>query len=562
MKHTRLVSVATLVLAAAVVVPSCRSGADAEPPSDRPTGAAAIAPRLFEGTGDYVRPYACASDEARRYADQGLRFLYGFLHAEAVRSFEEAARQDPTCAFAWWGLAYAHGPHINRQQMDDDAARRAHDAADRAVALSAGKDDAVAALARAVRVRYAYPRPEDRRALDVAFADAMRVARRAHPQDPDVACVFAEALMNLRPWDLYDGDGVPRPETPEVVATLEAALVLRPDHPGANHAYIHAVEASTAPERGVAASDRLRGAAPAVGHLVHMPAHIDMRVGRYGDAVRANQDAIKADLAYVGRVGRGGFNDFYRAHNYHFLVWAAMFDGRSEVAFAAADELARELPPEAVRALPEYLEAFVATKIHALVRFGRWEEVLAAPPFPEDFPSAEATRRYARGVALAALGRPAAAAEEIPHFDAAKARVPEAFVAGNNPTKTVLAVAADVLRGEVAFRAGRRDEAFAALRAAVAKDDALKYDEPWGWPMPARHALGALLAEDLRFDEALKVYDADLRRHPENGWSLHGLAECRRARGDAAGADDAAARFARAWSRADVTLRGSCFCRR
>jgi tetratricopeptide (TPR) repeat protein len=511
--------------------------------------------------GAYHRPVTTRSAEAQRWFDRGLVHCYAFDHAEAIRSFERAAEADPTCAMAHWGQAFAHGPHINNPFMDEASARAAYDAAQRAIALREHASDVERALIDAVAARYAWPAPENRSELDRAFADAMRAAYRAHPGDPDVAAITAESLMDLRPWDLYSKEGEPRPETPEIVSVLERLLASHPDHPAANHYWIHVMETSPTPARAIAAADRLRELVPDAAHLVHMPSHIDVLVGEYERAIRANERAVAADERRAKRTGIEGFYVFYAAHNAHMLAYAAMFAGRSEQAIGAARRVVALMTPEVVREAPDFFDAFVATPLHVLIRFGQWNDVLAEPEPPEDHSAARAFRLYARAVALSALGRVDEAERERELFARASAAVPESRYLGNNTARDVLAVARAMLDGEIAYRKGDHARAFASLREAVALDDGLRYDKPWGWMQPVRHALGALLLEQGRVAEAEAVYREDLARHPNNGWSLHGLAECLRKKGDAAAASEAERAFAAAWRGADVELAGSCFCR-
>jgi tetratricopeptide (TPR) repeat protein len=383
-----------------------------------------------------------------------------------------------------------------------------------------------------------------------------------HGGNPHVAALYAESLMNLRPWDLWQKDGSPQPGTDEVLAVLERLLAAHPEHPQANHLYIHAVEASPQPSRAVPCAERLVDCAPASGHLVHMPSHIFLRAGRYEEAAEANRKGIAADLAIVRRTDRIGFYEVYRAHNYHFLVYAAMFVGRDDEAIAAAREMVAQLPMDVVQQMPEFLEAYLAVPYHALVRFGRWQQMLEEPAPPAWQRSAKAVWHYGRGIALAALSRVDEAKVEQAAFATALAAVPESWTLGNNPTRAVLAIGERFLAGEIEFRAGDRAAAFASLRAAVAAADALRYDEPWGWMMPPRHALGALLLEAGDVASAAEVYRADLVQHPNNGWALHGLAECERRLGDAIAQEATTRRFEQAWQHATVRIAASCFCRR
>ncbi len=516
---------------------------------------------LFDNLGHFHREISTRSDQAQRFFDQGLTLYFGFNHEEAIRAFEQASLLDPDCAMAPWGKALALGPNINNPAMDEAASLAAYEAIQRAVELTGNAATVERDLIEALAVRYALPPPEDRAALDAAYADAMRDVWRAHPQDADVGALFAESMMDLRPWDLWTADGQAQPGTEEITATLETVLALAPDHPGANHFFIHTVEASPEPGRGKAAADRLRGLIPGAGHLVHMPSHIDIRTGDYQAAVLANQRAIAADLAYVERVGRHGFYSLYRAHNYHFLAYAAMFEARREVAIDAAREMTQEVPIELVREMPEFLDGFLVAPIHVMVRFGLWQELLDEPAPAKDLPVSTAMWHYGRTVALSSLGRVDEAEREFAALEQAIAEVPESYFIGNNTAQVVLDVARPMAEGELEYRRGNFDRAFELLREAVRRDDGLRYDEPRGWMQPVRHSLGALLLEQGRVEEAESVYREDLRINPNNGWALLGLAEClhRSGRHEEAEATDALVRTA--WARADINPRVSCFCR-
>ena len=536
-----------------------------------PSGQGAVWPapqpaQLFPGLDGYHRPASIASGEARAYFDQGLLLTWGFNFPEAVRSFQRAAELDPGAALAPWGAALAAGPNINAPMMTEAQSRVAFDASRAALALVEAPGSRATpverALVRAQQVRYAWPPPEDRAELELAYAGAMREVHREHPDDPDVGALFAESLLDLTPWDYWLPDGTARDNALEAIDVLHGVLAIDPDHPLALHLWIHAIEASPHPERALPQADRLRDRVPGAGHLVHMPAHIDIRVGHYAQAAEANRRAIASDLAWVARSGRGSDYDGYRAHNYHFLVYASMFEGRSAEARDAADEMLRELPEDLVREQAVWAEGFLAAPLHVMVRFGRWEEILAVPEPPEWQVATRAVRHYARGLALASLGRVPEAQAERSAFADAFEQVPPDNLNGNNPMRTVLEVGRAMLDGEVLYRAGDVEGGLARLRDAVALDDALRYDEPWGWMQPARHALGALLLEQGRVEEAEQVYLADLERHRENGWALLGLVECCRRQGRGAEADAVQARLDAAWARADVRPAASCYCRR
>lgn len=512
-------------------------------------------------TGQFHRAVTTTSPEAQKWFDQGLVLCFAFDQEVARLSFKRAAEIDPKCAMAHWGYAYAYGPHINNPAMDDAASLRAHDSVLLAMALIDKVTPVERELIQALSKRYACPPPADRRELDVAYANAMREVWRAHPNDDDVGALFAESLMNLRPWDLWTADGHARPETPEVVSALETVLARQPDHPGATHYYIHAMEASPNPEKAVAASDRLRARVPGSSHLVHMPSHIDIRVGRYADAVSANARAVKADQKRIDRYGAGGFYAMYRAHNYHFLMWAAMFEGQSAVAMKAARDIVKQLPDDVVAGMPQFVEGFIGSPYHVMVRFGQWDAILREPEPKADLYGTRAMWHYARTLAFAAQYQVDDAIAERARFEAACPLVPASYMMGRNSVASILKVASEMVAGEVEYRRGNYSVAFNHLREAVRLDDALSYDEPWGWVQPVRHALGALLLEQGHSTEAERVYRRDLERHPNNGWSLHGLAECLRRTGRTSEALHYENLFAKAWARADIKLNASCFCR-
>ncbi len=543
MPSTRIALVLALCL---VILFACRTAPDGV--------------RLYEGFGNHHRAVSTDSPEAQRWFDQGLELLFGFNHDEAIRSFERAAKLDPDCAMAHWGVAYANGFHINNTEMSPEKSEAAYRAAERALACRAGATPLERGLVEAVAQRYAWPVPEDRAPLDEAYAAAMGKLWSAFPNDADVGALYAESLMDLQPWDLWTKDGEPKGRTDEIVAVLEAALAVSPLHPGANHFYIHAVEASPDPARAVAAADRLVDLVPGAGHLVHMPSHVYTRVGRYADAADTNERAIAADRAYFAVAPKPDFYSLYYVHNVHFLAYAAMMEGRAATALAAARRLATDVPPEFLRDYTSFADGLMATPLHVMLRFGMWDAILAEPE-PEDFRLlSRAIASYARGVALSALGRTAQARAELARFDERAALVPDDWVVGNNGSGEVLALSRAMLVGELAFREGALEEAFASFRAGVQLEDALVYDEPPGWMQPVRHAFGALLLASGRFAEAEAVYRADLERNPENGWSLLGLEQALTAQGETQGVDELRTRRAAAWKRADVQPTSSCFC--
>jgi len=514
---------------------------------------------LFDDLGTHHHAITTRVPAAQRYFDQGLRLVYAFNHEEAIRAFREAARLDPTCAMAWWGVALASGPNYNLP-LDPEREAAALDAVARGMALAEHASPRERQYLDAVAIRYGKGPGGDRKALDRAYAEAMKKVMQSDPNDLDAAVIYAEALMVLRPWDLWTLDGHPNPGTEEIVATLESVLTKAPDHPGANHYYIHAVEASRTPERGLDSARRVGTLMPGAGHLVHMPSHIYMRTGQWEDAAAANERAIAADRNYIEKYQPGGvYPMMYYPHNIHFLWSAASMQGRSRDAIGAARELGGAVQPEMMRSMP-MLEYYSPTLVYGLARFGRWEDILKEPAPGDEFVYATGMWRYARGLALVATGRPDEAAGELAKVvSAAEATPIDRIVADNQPARRQLELAAAILSGDIAARRGDEDAALRELRRAVVLEDALPYMEPPAWYFPVRQWLGAALLAAGRPDEAVAVYREDLRRNPDNGWSLFGLAKGLRARGDTRDAAATDRRFRTAWTRADVKLTASRF---
>jgi len=517
------------------------------------------APPLYDGLGGLTRKITTSSADAQRYFDQGLAFLYAFNHDEAIRSFGYAAQLDPGCAMAWWGVAYAHGPHINNPIVTEEHAQAAWAALTKARTAAVGASAVEKALVAALAKRYADPQPDDRAPLEQAYAAAMRDVWQAYPQDADVGALFAEALANLRPWDLWLPDGTPQPGTEDLVATLDAVLRVDPKHPLANHLLIHAVEASLHPERADRAADALRDLQPGLGHLTHMPSHVDVRRGRWQEAVVANTKAIAADRAYVARAPEPGFYRLYMAHNFHMLTYGAMMTGQSELALATISEMVDGIPLEFFANNP-FMDGFKAMPLEVMMRFGRWDQILAVPAFPDYVPISRALQHYARAVSYAAQNDLVNARKEAAAFAQAKARVPEEATFGNNTGADVLAVAEPFMQGEILYRSGEVDAGLAALRDAVAREDALRYDEPPSWIQPVRHAYGAALLQAGRFAEADAVFREDLARLPNNGWGLYGLMRALELQDKKAEAQEVERQFEAAWQDADVEIRSPCLC--
>ncbi len=515
---------------------------------------------LFDGLGDHHRPIGASVPLAQRYFDQGLTLAYAFNHDEAIRSFEQAARLDPDNPMPWWGVALCHGPHINNPLVPAPRAKAAWAALQTAQQRRDRATPTNRALLDALARRYADPQPADRQPLDQAYAEAMRAAHQAHPDDTDIATLYAEALMDLRPWDLWTKDGRSQPGTVEIIATLDYVLRKNPNHPGANHLYIHAVEASPTPARAIAAADRLRNLVPASGHLVHMPSHIDVLTGRWQLAADQNERAIEADRRYREIVPQQGFYRIYMLHNQHMLMFAAMMQGRYDVALRAARAAVAGVPESFLRDNTALADPYMMIVYDVQKRFGRWEELLSEAAPPDYLPITNAMWRFNRAVAFAALGRIAEAEAEQSRFRAAKERVPADAMMAINKAHAILAIAERMLVGEIAYRRADNTTAIAELRAAVRLEDELLYMEPPEWIQPMRHTLAAVLLSAGRIDEAEAVYREDLKRWPENGWSLYGLSRCLAQRGAAQEQADVERRFNHVWSGSDTPIHASCLC--
>ena len=537
--------------------------------------------------GGHERRVTTSSPLAQVWFGRGLLWAYGFNHEEAAACFERAIEADPDCALAHWGLAYALGPNYNKpwEAFDPDdlssSLARAFAAA-RAATRAPGAAPVERALAQALTARYPSAEPaEDLSAWNAGYADAMRGVYQAYPGDLDVATLFADALMNLTPWELWDqatGEPAAGSGAIEAKAVLDRALATEAGraHPGILHMYIHLMEMSARPEDALQAGDLLRDLAPDAGHLRHMPSHLDVLCGDYRGVVSANTAAIAADEKFLARRGSMNFYTLYRAHNYHFKIYGAMFLGQARTALDTADQLAEAIPEELLRVqtppMADWLESFVPMKMHVLIRFGRWDDIIAAPlpADPDLYCVTTAMMHYAKGVACAATGRIAEAEEHRTQLAAAIRRVPASRNLFNNTSDDILAIAAAMLDGELEYRKGNYDVAFGHLRRGIELDDGLPYDEPWGWMQPVRHAYGALLLEQDRVAEAEAVYRADLGldstlaracQHPGNVWSLHGYHECLTRLGKDEQAAIVGQQLKIAAAYADTPIGSSCFCR-
>ncbi|VVN67152.1 hypothetical protein [Pseudomonas fluorescens] len=543
--------------------------------------------------GTYSRAMTTGSPQAQRWFDRGLLWCYGYNHDEAIRCFRKAIEHDRDCAMAYWGIAYASGPNYNKrwdafiEQELKEAVAQARLATQAALAHIDSASPVEQGLIRALEQRYQANQATSLEQLfswNDAYAASMREVYRSFADDPDVAALFAEALIDRTPWLLWDlrsGQPAAGADTLEAVAVLEQALQRMErhgdtPHPGVLHMYDHTMEMSPHPERALRAGDVLRDLVPDAGHLRHMPSHIDVLCGDYRGAMITNSRAIQADGKYLEQEGPLNFYTLYRCHNYHFKLYSAMFLGQYRPALEAADQLQATIREELLRVeqppMADWLEGFVSMKVHVQIRFGKWQDILANP-LPNDqalYCVTTAMLHYARGVAHAACGHVAAAETEQQFFLDALTRVPASRYIFNNTCLDILAVAGAMLSGEIEYRKGNYDSAFAHLRQALSLDDNLPYDEPWGWMQPVRHALGALLLEQGRVEEALQAYRADLGLdhtlsraswHMDNVWSLHGYVECLKQLGRDEEAAAAQTRLDLAMARADVPIMASCFCR-
>ena len=540
--------------------------------------------------GAYIRAVTTKSPDTQLWFDRGLNWLFAFNHEEAMKCFGRALETDPGCAMAHWGIAYAAGPNYNLpwHRYDPGGKARAlgtaYDAMQNALKHASRATPVEQALIQALTARYPQRVAiEDQSGWDRAFTHEMRKVFGSFQNDLEVRCVFVDAIMVETPWQMWDittGGIAKDAGTAEAVELLESAFRDLPDawsHPGLLHLYVHLMEMSPFPQKALRAGDQLRDLVPDAGHLIHMPTHIDVLCGNYRDVVVYNQKAVEADRKFLAREGAMGVYTLYRTHNHHFVVYGAMFLGQYTPALKAAQEIIDTTPEALLRIasppMADFIEGYLSMKQHVLVRFGKWQEILdqELPKDQDLYCSTTAMMLYARGVAHSTLGNIADAEKARVAFRAAVARVPDTRRVHNNTMVSLLAIAEQMLSGELEYRRANYDVAFRHLRRAVELEDSLPYDEPWGWMQPSRHALGALLLEQGHAEEAEAVYRADLGfdgklsracQHPENVWSLHGLHECLVRRGDTLEAPMIKARLDLASARAEVVVRASCFCRR
>ncbi len=519
-----------------------------------------IAP-LLEGMGDLHFPISTNDTLAQRYFNQGLMLSYGFNHKEAERSFRQVAKLDPGNAMAWWGVALVQGPNINAAVMSPEAVSVAWEALQKALKLKENASPREQAYIEALAKRYVKEPVEDRSALDRAYAEAMGKVAKKYPGDLHAQVLYAEAMLDIHPWNYWKKNGEPQPWTSKILSVLESVLKVAPNHAGANHFYIHAMEASQTPEKALPSANRLRKMVPGAGHLVHMPAHIYIRIGKYHEGSLANQRAIKSDNAYITQCRRQGIYAIaYMPHNHHFLWATATLEGRKALSVKAALATSAMIDTSMMR-MPGMgtLQHYWVIPLYGYVRFGDWDEILSYPKPAEDLIYPLGVWHYARGLAFTSQGK----------FDKAKAELVELkIIAANdtlehvtiwdiNTTKQLMQIARRVLEGEMAAAQGNYSEAIGLLKEAVIIEDRLNYNEPADWFLPVRHNLGAVFLEANRPEAAESVYRKDLKVYPENGWALYGLYKSLKAQGKQTEAKKVKQQFEKAWKYADVELTAS-----
>ena len=521
-----------------------------------------IAPRL-QGLGNHTQLVSTNNPDSQYFFNQGLRLTYAFNHSEALRAFKEAIRLDPNNAMAYWGWALVLGPNLNLP-MVPAVNEQAFSAIQQALLLSADVSARERAYIEALATRYAPVAPNDRSSLDQDYANAMAEVHARFPEDLDAATLYAAALMNLSPWNYWEKNGAARPNTTQLLATLEQVINQDPDHPGALHYYIHAVEAAH-PRRGESAADALGHLMPSAGHMVHMPSHIYMRVGRYADSFSANKLASEADAGYISQCNAQGIYPLsYYPHNLHFMVWSAMFQGRAQVALEVAREVQSKVPKNREGNAFGAFETFWSQPMYVMVRFAQWQAVLDEPKPDSDMRFANGVWHYARGIALANSDKPTRARlrqaqRELDALTEARKQIPADYFIGFGSAPKLLTIAELVLQGDIASKRGQHDQAIAALSRAARLEDSLRYNEPPDWYFPTRHVLGALLLDAGYPDEAEAVYWQDLRKNPSNGFSLMGLQQALTAQGQSDGAERIRLQYQQAWRDADTQLTSSRF---
>ena len=508
---------------------------------------------LLNNLGNHHHQITTSVPKAQRYFDQGLILVFGFNHSEALRSFQQGTKLDPNCAMCYWGMALSLGPNINAS-MGKQSMPTAYQAIQKAQQLASKVSKVEQGYIQALSQRYSAQSVNDRQPLDLAYSQAMRKLSQQYPDDLDAATLFAESLMDIIPWSYWTEDGQPKPETTEVINTLESVLKRNPNHPGAIHYYIHAVEASSHPERAEAGADRLRDLVPGSGHLVHMPSHIYLRIGRYHDAAIANQKAMKADEAFLAdSQEKGIYSAQYYPHNIHFFWSSVSMEGRSSEAIAAARKLVAKVSPQKVKQMPG-VEIFLPTPYFSLVQFGKWDEALTEPKPPAELAYATAMWHYARGMAWAGKGNLDNTKTEQSSLQNLLSSQGNKIKAASFPAPSLVKIATHLLDAEIAKLSNQSSQGIAEYQAAIKIQDNLPYMEPPYWYYPVRQSLGAALLKLDRAEEAEAVYRKDLQQHPHNGQSLYGLAQSLQAQGKQKAADEVQQQFKQAWSNADIQL--------
>ena len=515
---------------------------------------------LFDDLGTFEYKITTNSELAQKYFNQGFVFAYGFNHEEAFRSFREAARLDTNCAMAYWGMAYVLGPNINLP-MDDAVVHSAYEAIQKAISLLDNETQEEKDLVIALSKRYSQDAVKDRTPFDQAYSDAMREVYNKYPDNLDVAILFAESVMDLHPWDYWNKDGSAQPWTHEITSVLESVLKRDPDHMGANHLYIHSVEASKDPERGLASADRLRFLVPGAGHLVHMPAHIYIRTGKYHEGTLANERAVKSDEEYISQCNQQGFYPLaYYPHNYHFLWATATLEGDSKVAIDAAIKTSQK-PPDSLLDVCGYqtLQHYAAIPLYAYVTFGKWDEILNYPQPQDKRPYMQAVWYYARTMAFIGKNDISSAEKEMESLEKIRSdkNLESLFIWGINSAAGLIKIAYEVTKGELEAKKKNYNDAIVHLRKAVELEDGLRYDEPPTWFYPCRQNLGAVLIEAGKYAEAEKVYRENLAEIPDNGWGLFGLHQVLLKENKTKEAGEVKKRFEEAWKYSDIKLTSS-----
>ena len=552
MRHVPVAALVTCCVAA------CPASTDSKQATQTATQQTNQEPSLHAGFNNFTRSVTTASAEAQQWFDQGLQLFYGFDRSAAIAAFTQAVKLDPQCAMAWWGLAYAYGPNIDNPRMTPEQSKAAYDAVQMALKHVESAEPAERALVESLVQRYAWPAPENRKHLDEAFATAMREAWMKFPDDPEVSVAYAESLMIQHPHDYWSAEGQPLGFTEQIITILGAILVDWPSHPGANHYYILAVEGSADPMRGWRSSSLLQELVPGSGHLVHISSHIFLRLGHYARAADASERAVEADRAMYAQTPP---SDSYRVQMLRHcaaLADAAMTEARLQTAIDACRRIDAIADAEFCKRFLQSVDGLAATRFQVLVRFGKWDKILAEPEVPQEQLISRAMRHYARGAARAAMSDAPNARAELAHLDQMMESVTEDWLIGMHRASAVLPIMRQTLEARILIAENKFDEAVKTLQDAAALEDQIAFKSPRGWMVPVRHVLGALFLHLGRPADAEMEYRADLESHPHNGWAILGLRDALIAQGREADAQEFAAILPKAWARADVTPTSSC----